>query len=142
MTNIEIKARCVDPEAVRSRLAARSVSLSRRMRQVDTYFHIPRGRLKLRETDAAETQLIQYDRPDHAAAHASDYVVAPIGEPGPLKQALTLALGVRIVVEKTRDLYLWSHTRVHLDEVTGLGCFLELETVVTEKTVEQAEEEC
>src|SRR6266542_2123352 len=99
MTNIEIKARCVDPEAVRRLLAARGVSLSRRMRQVDTYFHVPRGRLKLREIDEAEAQLIQYDRPDRAAAHASDYVVAPMSEPGPLKLALTRALGVRVVVE-------------------------------------------
>src|SRR4051812_7272072 len=127
MTNIEIKARCMEPEAVRRLLAVRGVSLSRRMHQVDTYFHVPRGRLKLREIDEVEAQLIQYDRPDRAAAHASDYIVAPVSEPNPLKQALLHALGVHVVVEKTRELYLWGQTRVHMDEVTGLGCFLELE---------------
>jgi predicted adenylyl cyclase CyaB len=142
MTNIEIKARCVALETVRQRLTAAGVPLARRMRQVDTYFHAPHGRLKLREIDGQEAQLIQYERAGATAAHPSDYVVAPVGEPAPLKEALSRALRVRAVVEKTRELYLWGHTRVHLDEVVGLGSFLELETVVTEQTVEEAEREC
>jgi predicted adenylyl cyclase CyaB len=142
MTNIEIKARCADPAAMRRRLAARGVAMAQRMEQVDTYFDVPRCRLKLREIDGREAQLIQYERPDQTAAHASEYVVAPVGEPAPLKQALTRALGLRGVVEKTRELYLWEHTRVHLDEVAGLGSFLELETVVTDQSREEAEQEC
>jgi predicted adenylyl cyclase CyaB len=142
MTNFEIKARCADPAAVRRLLAALGVAMAQRMRQVDTYFHVPRGRLKLREIEGREAQLIQYERPDRTAAHASDYVVAPVAEPEGLKQALTRALGVRGVVEKTRELYLWEHTRVHLDEVTGLGSFLELETVITDQSREEAEREC
>jgi predicted adenylyl cyclase CyaB len=142
MTNIEIKARCADPVAVRRRLADRGVTMTQRMRQVDTYFQAPRGRLKLREIDGQEAQLIQYDRPDQTAAHASEYVVAPLVEPGLVRQALTRALGVRRVVEKTRELYLWEHTRVHLDEVAGLGGFLELETVITDQSREEAEREC
>jgi predicted adenylyl cyclase CyaB len=118
------------------------VPLAARMRQVDTYFHVHHGRLKLREIDDREAQLIQYERADRAAAHPSDYFVAPVEEPALLKQALTRALGVRAVVEKTRELYLWGRTRVHLDEVAGLGSFLELETVVGDQTVEEAEQEC
>lgn len=142
MTNIEIKARCPDPDGVRERLARAGVPLAARMHQTDTYFQVPHGRLKLREIDGRQAQLIQYERADATAAHASDYVIAPVGEPTSLKEALTRALGVRVVVDKTRELYLWGHTRIHLDEVAGLGSFLELETVVTTQTVEEAEREC
>ena len=43
-----------------------------------------------------------------------------------------MALGVRGVVRKTRHLYLVGQTRVHLDEVDGLGQFVELEVVMSE----------
>ena len=43
--------------------------------------------------------------------------------------ALSETLGVDVVVEKRRHLLLWETVRIHLDEVTGLGSFLELEAV-------------
>jgi predicted adenylyl cyclase CyaB len=43
---------------------------------------------------------------------------------------LTTTLGRAGVVKKTRTLYLIGQTRVHLDEVHGLGEFLELEVVL------------
>jgi adenylate cyclase class 2 len=140
--NIEFKARCWDLQALRDRLKKAGVVLSRRMRQVDTYFHAPSGRLKLREIDGGESQLVQYFRPDESAARQSDYVVVPISQPEALKQALTRALGVSVVVDKVRELFLWDHTRVHLDAVKGLGTFVELETVIEKQTVEAARTEC
>ena len=106
--NIEFKARCPDLQAVRDRLRKLGVSLDRRMRQVDTYFNVPTGRLKLREIDPGtnraadgdvEAQLVQYDRPDEQAARACEYIVVAVKDAGGLKQALTLALGVRVVVD-------------------------------------------
>ncbi len=141
MKNIEIKARCADPEAVRRSLAERKIPLIRQMRQIDTYFVVPRGRLKLRVTDAV-AELIQYHRPDELTAHASDYLIVPVAEPVLLNQALDRALGIRGVVAKRRELYLWGNTRVHLDEVEGLGTFLELETVITTQTEEEGVTEC
>ncbi len=142
MTNIEIKTRCPDLSTVRQQLAKQGLAPATRMRQVDTYFHAPHGRLKMREIDGREAQLIQYHRSDETAAHPSDYVIAPVSDPDRLKEALARALGIRGVVEKTRELYLWNHTRIHLDEVMGLGCFLELETVVTDQTQADAAREC
>src|SRR5260370_31020786 len=142
MQNIELKARCTDLDAVRRRLVPLGIPLARRMRQVDTYFIVPHGRLKLREIDGGEAQLIQYHRPDATDARASDYVIVPVPVPASLTEALARALGVRTGVDKQRDLYLWRHTRIHLDEVAGLGSFLELETVVTDQTHDEAEREC
>jgi adenylate cyclase class 2 len=140
--NIEFKARCEDLRAVRDRLEELGVPLARRMRQVDTYFKVSSGRLKLREIDNDEAQLVQYDRPDESAARACEYTVVPVKDAAGLKKALSLALGVRVVVDKVRELYLWDHTRVHLDTVEELGTFIELETVVADQTLEDAREEC
>jgi len=140
--NIEIKAHCEDLQAMRDRLRDQGVSLTRRIRQVDTYFNVPRGRLKLREIDDREAQLIHYHRPDVEGARESDYIVVPVIDPRSSKEALNRALGVRVVVEKVREVYHWDHTRVHLDEVKELGTFTELETVITDQTLREARSEC
>jgi predicted adenylyl cyclase CyaB len=142
MRNVEIKARAADLSAAREQLAQQGLTPAATLLQVDTYFTVPHGRLKVREIEGEEAQLIQYHRPDEAEPHASDYVIARIADAAALKEALARALGVRTVVEKRRELYLWGHTRVHLDEVAGLGSFVELETVITDQTEEEAEREC
>jgi len=47
-----------------------------------------------------------------------------------LAKLLSAAWGVRGMVEKTRDLWIVGQTRVHLDDVQGVGSFLELEVVL------------
>jgi predicted adenylyl cyclase CyaB len=49
-----------------------------------------------------------------------------------LRRVLELAYGIRGVVRKTRYLYLVGQTRIHLDDVEGLGQFMELEVVLEE----------
>ncbi|MEJ2144810.1 MAG: class IV adenylate cyclase, partial [Acidobacteriota bacterium] len=50
------------------------------------------------------------------------------------------ALGVIGRVRKRRRLYLAGNTRIHLDEVEGLGSFLELEVVLSgSQTVAEGE---
>ena len=43
---------------------------------------------------------------------------------------LGAALGVRGVVEKRREVFRLGRTRIHLDEVRGLGSFMEIEVVL------------
>ena len=45
-------------------------------------------------------------------------------------RVLELAYGIRGVVKKTRYLYLVGQTRIHVDDVEGLGQFMELEVVM------------
>jgi len=102
-----------------------------RFEQLDTYFHCHHGRLKLRETaGAASAELIWYDRSNDAKVRPSDYRLASIANPAELKAALTDALGVRGEVRKRRQLLLWHNVRIHLDEVEGLGGFIEFEAVI------------
>jgi predicted adenylyl cyclase CyaB len=48
-----------------------------------------------------------------------------------MAEALEYALGPpTVVVSKRRHLFLWEGVRIHLDEVEGLGTFIEFEAVV------------
>ena len=136
--NIELKARLDSLDAVREIVRRIATRYEGHQQQRDTYFHCPTGRLKLREIDAQAAQLVWYARPDQEAAKASDYVLVPVSNPHTLKGALTAALGVRGVVRKRREVFLWDNVRIHLDEVDALGTFLELEAVVSEKIDDRA----
>jgi homotetrameric cytidine deaminase len=98
------------------------------LRQTDTYFAARRGRLKLRSQEGAVGELIAYRRPDSAEAAESTYVRVPASES--VLEALDSALGTTVVVSKRRQLFLWEGVRIHLDEVEGLGSFVEFEAVL------------
>ena len=151
MHNLELKVRRND-EAHLDRLIdtarAAGAIYTRTLVQRDTYFAAPRGRLKLREwhqpvpagnvavamvdaeAEARGATLIAYTRPDETGSRLSDYLLSAVPEPATLRAALERALGLRVVVEKHRLLYMWGHTRIHFDRVTALGAFVELETLL------------
>ena len=151
MQNLELKVRCRDDEGLaplieRARMGG--AIYARTLAQRDTYFAAPRGRLKLREWDQPEppgagfaegedteraphgATLIAYARPDDDGSRVSDYLLTPTNDPQGLRAALDRALGTLVVVEKLRVLYMWGQTRIHFDRVTGLGEFVELETLL------------
>ncbi len=128
--NVEIKARDADPDATAARCEALGAVDRGVLHQRDTYFASRHGRLKLREEDEAAAELIAYRRPDAAEAEESAFVRAPVSEPAPLREALGTALGETVVVVKRRRLFVWEHVRIHLDDVEGLGTFIELEALV------------
>jgi predicted adenylyl cyclase CyaB len=129
-SNIEIKARARDFSNIRSRAEALTDTPVEVIPQEDTFFRVPKGRLKLRVRRADPAQLIYYERPDQDGPKRSDYQIFETPDPESLKLTLGKALGVRGVVRKTRYLYLIGQTRVHLDDVEGLGQFMELEVVL------------
>jgi predicted adenylyl cyclase CyaB len=129
-SNIEIKAYARNFAEIRRRAEALSDSPVEIILQEDTFFNTPQGRLKLRVLSANQGQLIYYTRPDQEGPKHSDYHISLISDPENLKRVLELAYGIRGVVRKTRYLYLVGQTRVHLDDVEGLGHFLELEVVM------------
>jgi predicted adenylyl cyclase CyaB len=128
--NIELKAR------LGSLAPARQIALQVATghlgveRQVDTYFASRHGRLKLREIDGHPAQLVWYERPNQPSAKLSHYILAPVAAPAELKEALTCACGTRVVVDKRREIFLADNVRIHLDQVAGLGDFLEFEAVL------------
>lgn len=128
-SNIEIKARARNFEEIKSRAEKLSDLPMEIILQEDTFFNTSTGRLKLRVL-ADHAQLIYYTRPDQEGPKRSDYHITYSDDPENLKRVLELAYGIRGVVKKTRYLYLIGQTRVHLDDVEGLGQFMELEVVM------------
>jgi predicted adenylyl cyclase CyaB len=86
--------------------------------------------LKLRRFADGSGELIAYQRPDTSGPTGSRYVLSPIPDPDSCSRALAAVLGVRGVVRKVRTLYLAGRTRIHMDDVEGLGHFVELEVVL------------
>ncbi len=130
--NVEVKARVRDAAAFRRRVESMSDAAVEALDQRDTFFVVPRGRLKLRVLGPDACELIYYERPDDAAATLSEYFVVRSSDPEAFLEILSAVLGVRGVVAKRRFLYRIGRTRVHLDEVDGLGTFVELEVVLDE----------
>lgn len=139
--NLEIKAPVADPGAFRQRAQALATETVGVDEQTDTYFRVPTGRLKLRESSLAGAQLIPYRRPDDDGPRRADYQVIPIEDPAGLISLLTDMLGVHRIVRKRREIWLVENVRIHLDRVEGLGDFMELEAVFDGTPAAEAEQQ-
>lgn len=96
--------------------------------QVDTYFNVPKGRLKLREGNI-ENALIYYERNDVADSKTSSVLLYQYQPDNTLKEILTTTLGIKAVVNKQRKIYFIDNVKFHFDTVKGLGTFIEIEAI-------------
>jgi adenylate cyclase class IV len=131
--NVELKARCPDPDHVRRVLAEAGADFRGTDRQRDVYFTVGEGRLKLRR-GTIERSLVFYRRADSAGARRSEVTMARLESAAPeamaaLEDALSAALGVRAVVEKQREIRFVGNVKFHLDERPGRGSFVEIEAI-------------
>lgn len=126
--NIEIKARSYRIDEIRAYLLGAGADYKGTDHQVDTYFQVNEGRMKLREGNI-ENSLIFYRRQDQAGPKASEvFLYHPPRDPK-LKELLQHALGAKKVVDKHREIYFIENVKFHLDEVKGLGTFVEIEAI-------------
>jgi predicted adenylyl cyclase CyaB len=142
--NIEIKAKCFHPEKVEAFLLSNGARFVGLDHQVDTYFQVPSGRLKLRQGNI-ENSLIFYHRPDQQGPKQSDFSLAKLSEGEQMKEVLTKALGIKIVVDKQRKIFFIQNVKFHLDTVPGLGSFVEIEAgnlTDPSKTIEDLKSQC
>jgi predicted adenylyl cyclase CyaB len=130
--NIEIKARVRDRGRLDAVLAGLTIRQRQQLAQFDTFFQVASGRLKLRQFGDGTAELIRYDRDDRPGARLSTYERVAVQDGDGLCAMLTAALGVRGCVKKHRTVLMVASTRIHLDEVEGLGSFLEIEVVLDE----------
>ena len=142
MQNLEQKFRCDDlaaAEAAATTLGAIDRGI---LRQQDFFFPAAHARLKLRLINGGEAaELIAYRRPDAQTPRTSDYLLTPVANPGSLLATLTHALGKPRELTKTRHLFIYKSTRIHIDQVDNVGAFVELECVMAGNSPEQAEAE-
>lgn len=111
--------------------------------QVDTYFNVPNGRLKLRE-GTIEQALIFYQRTNVAGAKQSDVILYQHPADAALKQILTQSLGIKTVVDKRRKIYFIDNVKFHFDTVQDLGTFVEVEAIDKDGSIgtETLREQC
>lgn len=127
--NIEIKARCADPAFIRAYLQQQQARFVGTDEQTDTYFHVPNGRLKLRQ-GPIENALIFYNRENKAGPKLSEVKLFQVpAESDVLKELLAKANGIKVVVKKRRAIYFIDNVKFHIDEVEGLGSFVEIEAI-------------
>jgi len=128
--NVEIKAALHDRQAVLAAVARLIHGPPTTILQHDFFFPCDEARLKLRVFDREHGELIRYERENSADARCSRYQIARTSDPEAMLEILTRTLGRLGEVKKKRTLYLIGQTRVHIDQVEGLGDFLELEVVL------------
>lgn len=130
--NVEIKAVAREWAQLCERAAALATKGPSEMEQRDVFFEVPSGRLKLRSFGSSEGELIAYHRPDQAGPKLSSYQITAVADAAGLEKTLAEVLPILGVVAKKRTVYWVDRTRVHLDDVTDLGRYLELEVVLAE----------
>lgn len=141
--NIEIKARTNKTAQIRQFLMENGADHLGLDLQTDTYFNVSAGRLKLRQGNI-ENSLIFYNREDLSGPKQSDFDLAEIENGDAIRSILTKAIGVRIVIQKNREIFYIENVKFHLDSLEGLGNFVEIEATNKNTTldVERLREQC
>ena len=126
--NIEFKAKAKDVTALEAILLQLNPLFIGEDHQIDTYFNIQTGRLKLREGNI-ENALIYYEREDFAGAKSSHILLYQHQPDKTLKEILIKTLGIKAIVDKKRKIYFINNVKFHFDTVNGLGTFVEVEAI-------------
>lgn len=114
--------------------------------QLDTFFDVPTGYLKIRQDEDGQTVLVAYHRDTDVSSNShrpSDFKLAPVADGHKMIAALGHVLPKGLTVVKQRDFWMYQNTKIHVDKIDGLGVFVELETLVGPFcSAAQAAEEC
>ena len=141
--NIEFKAICQDPTRIRDFLKKHNAKFNGIDHQIDTYFNVSKGRLKLRE-GKIENYLIYYERTDKEGPKESKVTLFEVNLDSNLKEILVKSLGIKIIVNKKREIYFIENVKIHIDDVEGLGNFIEVEAIDKDNTIgiKKLQEQC
>ncbi len=138
---VEVKARINNLAFIRSRLNQLKVEGKGVFHQIDTYYVVPEGRLKLREiVGETEAELIYYERENIPTPRRSSVFILKIPEPSAFKKIIAKILNIKTVVDKVREIFHYEGVQIHLDRVKNLGHFVEFERI-TSTTLEQQKED-
>jgi adenylate cyclase, class 2 len=123
-----MKAKCQNQDKIRAILVSQQADFKGIDCQIDTYFKVAKGRLKLREGNV-EKYLVYYEREDQKGPKQSNVILHKTKPDSSLKEILTASLGVLVIVEKKREIYFLDNVKFHIDDVKGLGYFVEIEAI-------------
>ncbi len=134
INNFEIKAKCSNPDKIRDILKSQKAKFKGKDHQIDTYFKIPKGRLKLRQ-GTIENNLIHYQRSNQQGPKQSNITLYQTSNKKSLKDILVKSLDILVVVDKQREIYFIKNVKFHIDQVKGLGSFVEIEAINKDGTI-------
>src|SRR3989344_2857877 len=136
--NVEIKAKCNNPDKIREILKSKNAENKGIDYQIDTYFKINFGRLKLREGNI-ENYLIYYSRENKKNPKESHVLLFKSDQKSNLKEILAKSLGILTIVNKKREIYFIENVKFHIDDVVNLGNFVEIEAIDYEGNIRKDE---
>ncbi|GMV24382.1 MAG: hypothetical protein AMXMBFR58_04130 [Phycisphaerae bacterium] len=128
MHNVEFKSELRDVQLARTLARAHGAAFIDAVDQLDTYYRVPTGRLKKRETTGEPVEYIFYDRADRSKPKLSHFTIYT--EAQAQARFGSAPLPVWLTVKKVREIYLLGNVRIHIDTVDKLGTFLEFEALV------------
>lgn len=135
---VELKAKVDDLTTVRNKLVRYGAEQVGVFHQIDTYYEVPKGRLKQREVEGKiDTELIYYERENVAEPKRSSVFILTIPQPQVFKQILERIMKIKVVVDKVREIYFYEGIQIHLDMVKGLGSFIEFEHITSQDSEQQ-----
>lgn len=142
-TNFEFKAKLDDIISAEEKLKLLNPLYKGEDHQIDTYFNVPSGRLKLREGNI-ENALIFYERENVEGAKQSNVLLYQHQPNISLKDILIKTNGIKAIVDKKRKIYFVDNVKFHFDRVEGLGTFAEVEAIDSDGTIsiEKLKEQC
>ena len=129
MKNLELKVNYPDFDKAKKVCKTINAKYSGVLNQADIFYNLKKGRLKLRNINNKRFEIIYYSRSNSKTEKISEYEIIRLRDELPIKKLLKEYLGVRGIVKKKRELYLYENVRIHLDSIRGLGKFLEFEIV-------------
>lgn len=138
MKNVEIKAKCSNPNEIEKILLENGADFIGLDYQIDTYFNVKTGRLKLRQGNI-EKSLIFYDRPNIIGPKQSEFNLFKSENLENIKPLLKSSLGILVEVKKHRKIFFIDFVKFHIDNVEDLGSFVEIEVgdLDNTKTIEE-----
>lgn len=141
--NIEIKAKCNNPDKIHKTLKQLNADYRGHDHQIDTYFNCEHGRLKLRQ-GKIENSLIFYKRNNQVGPKESEVSLSNVMTDSSIREVLQKAYGINIEVDKKRHIYFIDNVKFHVDEVKNLGSFMEIEAIDNTETigVEKLKKQC
>lgn len=125
--NLELKIKIDSHKKILEKIKNSNAVYVNTIFQKDIYYNVPKGLLKLRIENGNYT-LIKYLRDEKGKRWSNYHLLTLIGEDP--EKYLSDLFDLVTIVQKTRILYMYKNTRIHVDKVRGLGSFLELESVV------------
>ena len=125
--NIELKARCDNPEKIRKFLIENNAEYRGQDHQIDTYYNSKNGRLKIRRGNI-EDSLVFYQRDDTPEQKESQ-IILEANPSKDLEKILSLSNEILVIVDKKREIYFIRNVKFHIDQVENLGSFIEIEAI-------------